>query len=403
MNIFNTYKNLPKSVYVLFFVQIINRFGDFVFPFLSLLLTKKLGFSFATTGLVVMTASIVVIPASLLGGKFADQLSRKKTYLIGQSLAACFILICGFIKSPSLIIVLLILSAFFNGFVRPTISAIMADVLPSEKRQAGSSLLYLGINIGVSIGPMVAGFLFNNFLPLLFIIDALTSFTAVFIVFKLIEETKPKAGNLKDTNHLEKEEHGNLLQALIKRPKVFIFLMINVLYSLAYREVSFSLPMTLNNIFTNSGSQKYGFLMSINALTVIFLTFIVINLTKKYKPLTNMVASGVFYAIGLGSIGLIGGSYPLFIISTILWTIGEIISATNKGVYMANNSPKNFRARFSAVDNLSSALGGAIGTSLIGTYMDFYGVNAVWPLIFIIASFATFLMLLLHIFTFMKK
>ena len=161
--------------------------------------------------------------------------------------------------------------------------------------------------------------------------------------------------------------------------------------------------MTINTIFGNSGSQKFGFLMSVNAVTVIFLTFVIINLTKKYRSLTNMIIAGLFYAIGFGSIALIKGSFSLFIISTILWSIGEIISATNKGTYIANNSPKNFRARFSAVDNISSALGGAIGTSLVGAYMDFHGLTAVWSLVFILACIGSFLMLILHIFTYMNK
>lgn len=397
MKFLNTYRGLPRSIYALFFVQIINRFGDFVFPFLSLLLTEKLKLSFGLTGTIVMTASLISIPAALLGGIFADQFSRKKTYLFGQSLAAVCILTCGFIKTPFLIVTLLILSAFFNGFVRPTISAIMTDNLAPEKRQIGSSLLYLGINIGVSVGPMVAGFLFNNFLPLLFIGDAFTSFIAVTIVIIYIQDTKPVHDNVKDKNMYEKEEHGNLFQALLKRPRILFFLTINIAYSFAYRQTTFTLPMMMNKVFNEKGPAKFGYLMSTNALTVIFLTFIIIGITKKFKTLTNMVSAGLFYAVGFGMIGIIGGNFYLYMFSTVLWTIGEILSATNKGVYIANNSPKNFRARFSSVDNLTSAIGAALGTFLIGKFMDHHAIEEVWSLLFIVVSIGTCLMAVLRI------
>jgi len=398
VNIFNTYKGLPKCIYALFCVQVINRLGDFVFPFLSLLLTQKLNFSYSMTGVIVMTASLVAIPASLLGGRLADLVSRRKTYLIGQGLASLAVLICGIIKNPIAIIILLIVSAFFNGFVRPTISAITADVLPSKKRQIGSSLTYLGINIGVALGPIIAGFLFNNYLSLLFILDGLSSFIAIIIFYIFVEETRPQGGSKYEKNIKEKEASGNLIEVLLKRPSLTFFLIINMFYSFAYGQVTFSLPMMMNDVFKENGATNYGYLMSINAITVIFLTVLVIALTKRFKTLINIIIAGIFYMIGFGMIGVIGNSFSLFIISTILWSIGEVIAATNNGVYLANNSPENFRARISAASNLTYALSTALGTSVLGKYIDYYGINKVWSLVFIAVFIGICLMVRLHIY-----
>lgn len=399
LNVFNTYKGLPKCIYALFCVQVINRLGDFVFPFLSLLLTQKLNFSYSMTGIVVMTASLVAIPASLLGGRLADLVSRRRTYLIGQGLAALAVLICGFIKNPIAIISLVIISAFFNGFVRPTISAITSDVLTPNKRQIGSSLTYLGINIGVALGPIVAGFLFNNYLSLLFILDGLSSFIAIIIFYIFVEETRPQGGNSPEKNIKEKEASGNLIEVLLKRPSLTFFLIINMFFSFAYSQSTFSLPMMMNEVFKTNGATNYGYLMSINAITVIFLTVLVIALTKRLKTLINIIIAGAFYMIGFGMIGVIGNSFFLYIVSTILWSIGEVIAATNSGVYLANNSPNNFRARISGVSNLTNALSKAVGTSGLGTYIDCYGINKVWSLVFIITFVGICLMIALHIYS----
>jgi MFS family permease len=397
----NAYRGLPKSIYIFFVVQIVNRFGDFVVPFLTLYLTRKLGLSFATTGLIVMVASVVRIPGSLLGGITADQLGGRKVYILAQTIAGILLIPCAFLKNPSVIIICIILSTFFNGAVRPSISCIIADLLPPNKRQLGYSLNYLGINFGVALGPIVAGFLFNHSLPLLFIGDALTSFIAVGLVIMHVPEVNPVTLEA-DITEEENDESGNLVQVLFKRPRIIILLLISIIYSAVYMQHRFSLPIMLDYKFLAQGPEKFGLLMSINALTVIILTMWVANITKRFKPLTNMVIAGVLYAIGFGMIGEIN-TFSLFIISTVLWSLGEILMATNFGVYIVNNSPRSHRARFSALGNLSSATGGALGTSLMGLYIGFIGINSVWHFIFVISCISAILMSLLSIYSSRKN
>ena len=87
-------------------------------------------------------------------------------------------------------------------------------------------------------------------------------------------------------------------------------------------------------------------------------------------------------------IGLIN-SYYMFILSTVIWTLGEILVVTNFGVYLADNSPSNFRARFNAVGSLSWALGAALGTSVAGKFIQEIGLNYIWPLTFVLSIIGT--------------
>ncbi len=395
MRYFNIYKGLPKSIYVIFFAQMINRFGDFVLPFLSLFLVKKLGLSYQSAGVAVMLNSLSTIPGSFAGGKIADHFGRKKSYAFFQLSAAVCLFFCAFTENPQIIIALVCLSSFFNGGVRPIISAIITDVLPAEKRQMGFSLSYLGINLGVSAGLLVAGFLFNHYIPLIFIGDALTSFLAVLLVLINTKETLPDYTDNKSISNEEKTEAGNVFSVLLRRPQVLIFLIINMFINIIYIQHTFSLPMMLDSVFGSSGASNYGIVMSFNAVTVLVMTMLITHATRKWKPLSAMAAAGLLYAVGFGMITVIR-SMPLYIISTIIWTIGEIIIVTNFGVYIANNTPQNFRARFNAVSSLSWATGAALGTSLVGRYMDYFGVEAVWPLVFFLGLLASASMYLLE-------
>jgi MFS family permease len=384
LRMIDTYRGLPKNMYIMFSATVINRFGDFVMPFLTMYLTIKIGLSVEAAGLIVTICSLIGIPSSLLGGKLADELGRKRTYMIAQAGAALSLVPCAFLTNPAVIVVFLMISTFFHGAVRPPMNAIITDILPPDKRQSGFSLQYLGINIGVALGPIVAGFLFKNLLPLLFIGDAITSLAALFLIWKNVKEVKHD--DLKKTVYTEqeKEEKGNVLTALWKRPQITFFLLTYIIYSFIYTQHRFSLPLTADAVFGESGASKFGILMSINAFTVLFCTVGVTSLTKRFRPLINITIAGIFYAIGFGMLGMVE-SYPMFIVSTIIWTIGEILVVTNFGVYLADNSPSNFRARFNAIGSLSWSIGAALGTSIAGKFIEELGLSYIWPLTFLLS------------------
>ena len=394
----NNYKGLPKEMYVICFATLINRLGDFVVPFLALYLTQKIGMTAAATGVIVTLSSVVGIPASILGGKISDMFGRKKIYTYAQSIAAVTLIPCAFTKSVSITIMCLLISTFFNGFVRPAFQSMIQDILSKEERQAGFSLNYLAINAGVAIGPIIAGFLFNNLLPLLFLGDTLTSLIAVFLVWKNIKETYPVNSKLKVESKAEIAENGNTFQMLWKRPALSLFLVLYMVYNFIYAQHKFSLPITLNAQFNNESAKLLGYIMSINAVTVLVLTIFIGFITKRNHQLTNMAFTGILYAIGFGMIGYID-NFNFFIISTIIWTLGEILSSISSGVYVANNSPSNYRARLNAIMNLGRFLGTALSTFFSGAYIQVYGYKTLWFLIFFISIISGILMFVLKIFS----
>ncbi len=391
----DTYRGLPRNMYIMFLATVINRFGDFVMPFLTMYLTIKIGLSIEAAGLVVTISSLIGIPSSLIGGKLADEIGRKRTYIIAQLGSALSLIPCAFLTNPTIIVAFLLLSTFLRVAARPSMNAIITDILPPQQRQSGFSLQYLGINIGVALGPIVAGFLFKNLLPLLFIGDAITSLIALLLIWRNIKEVK--AEELKKTAYTEqeKEEKGSVLNALLRRPQITIFLLIYIIYSFIYTQHRFSLPLTADSVFGESGASKFGILMSVNAFTVLFCTVGITSLTKRFRPLINITIAGIFYAIGFGMLGVVD-SYPLFILSTIIWTIGEILVVTNFGVYLADNSPSNFRARFNAIGSLSWSIGAALGTSIAGSFIEELGLNYIWPLTFALSVIGIIGMFSIH-------
>jgi MFS family permease len=384
----NGYKGLPKGLYIICVSTLINRLGDFVVPFLSLYLTQKIGMSAWASGVIVTLCSVIGIPAAFIGGRIADMYGRKKILLLAQSLSALALIPCALTENAAITIVCLLISTFFNGFIRPVFSSMITDMLSQEQRPAGFSLNYLAINLGVSIGPIIAGFLFNNLLPLLFLGDALTSLIAVFFIWKNVKETYHTGREIEIVDKAEEAEKGNILQLFCKRPYLLLFILLNIIYSFTYTQHRFSLPVTLNEIFNDQGAVLFGYLMSINAFAVLILTALITMVTKKNNQLTNMVLAGILYAIGFGMLGF-ANSFVVFIISTVIWTVGEILTTISSGVFIANNSPCNYRARLNAVTTIGYAVGAAISTSFSGIYIDNQGVRGIWYIVFLVSAVAS--------------
>jgi len=380
------YVGLPRSIYVLFFARMVNTIGAFVRPFLAIFLTTNLGLNEAYAGFIVTLAIIVYIPGSMLGGFLADSIGRKNIIILFGAAAACSYIPCAFVGNSMIIPGLLILSAFFNSAAEPASSSMVADLTNPGNRKASFSLLYLGINIGFSIGPLIAGFLYTNYIELIFIGDAATSLLSISLVYLFVKESKPDLSCIDiDETSEEKPETGSIYKVIRSRPYLFAAAFISILLGFVMSQMGFALPLFTNEVFgTASGPSLFGGLMSVNGIIVVMMTVFLISLTKTLKPIQNMSLAALLYAVGYGML-YYSRTYYLFIASTAIWTMGEIIMATNWGVYIANHTPMSHRGRFNAVLNTMGGTGHAISPLIIGIYIEKFTIYSLWPMLFVVA------------------
>jgi MFS family permease len=297
-----TYIKLPKSVYAILFARIVNAMGNFVFPFMTLLLTTKIGMTEQQAGSFLLMGSMLQIPGALIGGKLCDITGRKKIMIIFMGLAAlCYIPCAVLTECPDSFFYLpwlMIISIFFNSIARPASGAMVNDLTYPENRQAAFSLLYMGMNVGAAIGSLLAGFLFQKYMKLLFLGDMVTTIIAVLIMMIFVKETKPSKEEWviveQSECNDEKAETGGMLAALLHRPRLLIFALFDTIFSFIYAQTSFSLPLQVNAIFGETqGARYYGTFNMINCMEVIFFTTIITIVTKKVKTLYNVSMAGL--------------------------------------------------------------------------------------------------------------
>ena len=394
MNYFSPYLKLPRSVYILFFARIINSIGSFIYPLLAILLTLKLGFAEDAAGRITTVAVAAGGIGLLIGGKLSDKYGRKKILIIAGLLGASSFIVCAFLGTSQIIPYFLIAGNFFSLMQFPAVNAMVTDKTTKANRQNAFSLLYLGTNIGIAVGPLMAGFLINNYLSLLFIIDALTTIISLIPILIFVKDTMPTEKDKRSIgkDDTESAEKGNVLAILFKRPILLVFIFFSIIYSMVYAQYAFGVPLLTNAVFGANGPRNFGFLMTVNATVVIIFTIFMISFTSKIRPIINIVIAGVLFAFGFGM--LFYSNYLfLFMISTFIWTIGEILLTVNTSVFIANNSPITHRARFNAVAFFITQSGFAIAPLVTGQLIVSIGIVNIWPIIFVLSLIASATML----------
>ncbi|MBU0928295.1 MAG: MFS transporter [Spirochaetes bacterium] len=385
------YRGLPRSVYTLFIATVVNGVGVFVFPFMALILTRRFGLSEKETGDIVFLTTVAYIPGTLLGGKLADRFGRKRVQMISQFLCGALFIPCGFLSDPYLIAGFIIASVFFDGVTDPARTAMSMDVTTPENRQAAFSLIYLGHNLGFAAGQVIAGFLFASAPSWMFWGNSIAVGAALVLVGLFLPESKPSADEERASlasDSAEKAHEGGLWSALRSRPSLLVFAVLTTFYGFSYAQHRFAMPLQATGLFGDSGAKLYGLTMTLNAVCVILFTTPIVAFTKRYRPIYNVAFVGVLYAIGFGML-IFARSPWIFFASTFVWTMGEIVQATNESVYVSNHTPMSHRGRFNAVLPLVSGLGFSLSTPVAGRIAASSGIPAVWAVVAASAAFAS--------------
>lgn len=389
--VFAIYRGLPASVYVLFLATVINGIGIFVFPFMTLFLTKNLGMGEAEAGNYMLIASIAYVPGTLIGGRLADRLGRKKVMIAAQLLSGLMYVPCGFLGNSRLIPWFILASLFFDGVTDPARTAMSTDLTTQENRQAAFSFIYLGHNLGFAFGPLIAGFLFVSAPSWLFWGNALAILAATGLVTALVPETRPGREAIEATvgsGSTEEAHEGGLLSALLSRPFLLAYAVITTFYGFVYAQHRFALPLQTEALFGDRGAAFYGTLMSLNAVLVIVLATPIVRLTSRRKPIWSVAAAGALFALGFGLVAFARTPF-MFYLTTAIWTLGEIVNATNDGAYVANHTPISHRGRFQSVLPIIGGTGFAVSSSVIGGMISRVGLPPVWPLLGAVAAAAS--------------
>lgn len=379
--VFTTYRGLPKEIYILFAARVINCIGSFIFPLLTLILTQKLGMSKTETGNYIALLTCTQAPCLFLGGKLTDTIGRKKVLILSQMFGSAAYLACGLTGNHHSLLVLIIIASNLFVLASPAYQAMLADLTTPENRKESFSLLYLGVNIGMAISPILGGLLFQNYLSLLFILDAATTlFSSLLIALFVKEVHNPAPQGMNAAGVREYDGRISVFRVLKSVPVLTFFILFMFTYHFTYSQWGFLLPLQFGDLYGGNGARFYSLLNTLNAALVVFCTPLLTRFTVRFQSLAVVAGGGILYFFSFLAFAVFR-SMMFFVLSSIVFTIAEIITTIHIGTFIADHSPSAHLGRINSIATFTQGTANALAPMLMGYVLSATSYFWSWLLI----------------------
>lgn len=180
----SAYQGIPRPVWWLAAVLLVNRAGTMVIPFLTVYLTGK-GYTLAEAGYMMAVFGCGAIIGGYIGGRLTDRFGSFYIQTGSLLLNGLLFIVLGYMQTLWQIgLCIFALSSLGEAF-RPANAAAIAAYSNDQNRTRCYSLNRLAINLGWAIGPAVGGLLASIDYALLFWADGLTCMAASLLLYLL--------------------------------------------------------------------------------------------------------------------------------------------------------------------------------------------------------------------------
>jgi len=362
---------LPRQFWFLWTGTLINRLGAFVVIYLAIYLTVQLDFSQSQAGLVLGAYGIGGAAGTMGGGVLADRWGRRPTLLTAQFGAAALMLTMGFAQGLWQLAAGALLLGLFTEGIRPAFQAMMIDILPERDRLRAYSLNYWAINLGFACAAILAGFAAQFDYLLLFVVDAGTTLVTALISLIFLAETRQArpAG-------VPRPARGGPGLGTVFRDRVFVsFLALNFLVVLVIMQHQSTLPIAMSA--DGLGPATYGWVIAVNGLMIVAGQLFVPKLIEGHGRSRVLALATVIIGVGFGLNAFAGGT-SIYVISVVIWTLGEMLQSPSNSALIAELSPAALRGRYSGVNSLSWSAGAALAPITGGLVQEHLGSVVLW-------------------------
>ena len=183
-----------RTLYIMFFAQLVSAMGfSVIFPFLPLYVADlgtntNLSLEF-WAGMVFSVQAVTMALASPIWGGLADRYGRKLMVERAMFGGSVIILLMAFARTAEELVLLRALQGALTGTISAA-NALVAAEAPRERSGYAMGVLQVGQWCGVSVGPLVGGFLADLWgFHLPFVVTAVLLFFAGVLVWRGVRES----------------------------------------------------------------------------------------------------------------------------------------------------------------------------------------------------------------------
>ena len=376
---------LPPKIWIHFTATLINRMGTMAIPFLVLYLTKDVGFEAEYAGLMLGLYGLGSLCSSPFLGKLSDRVGPVRVMKVSLFTSTLVMVAYPFARTPAAVVVATVLLAVSSEAFRPASLAVLTDIAPPEQRKAAFAVNRLAVNLGMSVGPAVGGYLAEINFPSIFRVNGAASFVAFLVLaftgFQVAHHRATESGAATAPPR-SKPAHRDW--------RLIAFLLTCIPLAAVFFQHEGALSL---DIVDGLGLSKsfFGTMFTINTIMIVFLE-VQLNLQTSHWPhRKSLCLGGLFIAFGFGAMAF--AHTALAVVATVVvWTIGEMILLPSMSNYVADLSPPDRRGEYMGLYSMSWGCAFAVGPWLGTVVLERYGRVSLWMGTFVVAGLAALLM-----------
>ncbi len=378
-------RGLPASLWLLSTATLINRAGTMVLPFLVLYLTGTQGFTPGQAGAVLALYGTVAIFAAPLAGRLCDRFGPLPV-IVGGLLGNGAVLLAFPLAHGPWIALAVFGMAVTNETTRPaSLAAVTSWSAPAERRMA-FALTRLAINLGVSVGPALGGFLAARSYRFLFAIDALTALAAG-VVLLAVGSRLGLTGRRLETaasgvsgavSGLRQRSRGASPYA---DRRFLAFLAVNLLITMVFFQHNTTLPLYLVGTLHLSPTV-YGLLFTVNTLLIVLLEVPLNGAMADWRLGRSLALGALLCGLGFGSLAFVSSTWGV-LATVVIWTFGEMILFPTAAAYASHSAPVERQGAYMGAYSMSSAAAFALGPWAGARILEAWGGRVVWGVAFL--------------------
>ncbi len=390
-----TYLELPPAVHLLCLGMFLNRLGSFLLPFLTKFLKHRFGVGDDWASIGMTCFGIGAIVAALVGGHFADWKGRKPVLFGALAFGAGVLMLIPQLNAVWQVLLVVFLYAVIGEQFRPALQAMIADLVEPAKRTHAFGLMYISINLGFGIGPLIGGLLAERSYDYLFYGQALASLCFGIVVLAFVPETlkrrpqSPSAGVHAEAPAVSEpardraqdapsEPHVGFFAAfgqIIRDYPFLLFCMGTFFISVVFMQMMSSFSLFLES--KGFGNREYGRIIAVNGLVIAAAQIFVSAAVARFDPFRMLALASLLTSLGFG-LKMAASSEAAFMMTVVIWTFGEMMQSPLLAPVVSEIAPRRLRARYLGLVTIAFSGANALGAPLGGWILARYGGVALW-------------------------
>ncbi|MFP3389978.1 MFS transporter [Brevibacillus sp. SIMBA_040] len=311
-----------KHLALLFLIAFLTMLGfGIIIPILPFF-AEQLGASSFQIGVLFASYNIMQLVFAPIWGTLSDRIGRKPLVSFGLLGFSITFILFGIADSYTEMLIYRILGGIVSAAALPTVTAMVADLFPSNERAKGMGVIGAGIGLSFVFGPVIGGLLSGYGFAVPFYASGIVALLTFFVILFALPESLPKEKRAS----YKREAHGNPLVSLFGSLSLLYAILFIVSFAFSGLETTFALYIHDLYGFT-SKDLGYMFLV-MGIIAAIVQGGMIGKMVKRLGEAAVLTLGMILYGIGFFAIPLSGNFWVLALILSLFGAGQGMIRAT---------------------------------------------------------------------------